>query len=180
MKKRALVIMALLAAFAATATSFATTSATTTASVSAGSGFSVTEAGTSGKHGQAPSWTVIEGTADSIDTSERGDLYVVDLSAFPGDVVATLYLTNPADLAAAYSYLNMAITAYEKPDTTWSTEPVLGKDDGTFTTYLTLSNGFIALPLVGGKAYSIGIDAGSYYVNDAANTLTPSFFIDVR
>lgn len=199
MTKNALAVFAFLTVAALTSISFAQSSGTTSISVgtlgtSTGGFASVTSAGTSGQWGQAPAWSPTVGAAGQIPDSsvgnEAGDLYIIDTGSYPGDILVTLYVNNPAELAQAYTYLNLAIVVYEWDSTLnsgvggWKPTPVAGKVGSDYDTYATLTNGYVSMALArsanGGK-YSMGIDSASFYaISNSASSLSPKFFVDVR
>ncbi len=192
-KRKTVAILAVLAVGSLTGISFAQTNATSsvtvgTSGVSDGSFAQVTAAGTDGYHGAAPSWTPIVGAPGQIPDADQGnqagDLYLVETGDYTGDLLVTVFLNNPAELTDTYSYLNLAITAYEEDtDGTWITTPVAGVDaSGDHTTYLSLTGGYVTLPLSQSAAgnFSISLDAGSFYATSNDGTLDPQFFIDVK
>lgn len=186
MRKRLLAVIALFVAATVTGVTFGVTVATTTATATpvGNSGIAtVTEADTDGKHTVRPSWNVTTDAVGRVDTA--GDLFVIGGTGFTGDLSATLYLNNAAQLTKAYSYLNLAIVVYKFTDSAWVA--AAGMTGANYTTYLTLTNGYVSFALPGLAAtttkYSIGIDAGSFYCVNAIpgspGTLTPAFYLDV-
>jgi hypothetical protein len=186
MRKRLLAVIALFVAAAVTGVTFGVTVATTTATANAvgNSGIAtVTGANADGRHAVVPSWNVTTGTVGGVDLP--GDLFVIGGTGFTGDLSATLYLNNAAQLTKAYSYLNLGIVVYKgvtvAQNTTWE------QAEGGGIMYLTLTNGYVSFALHGLGAttnkYSIGIDAGSFYCVNAAptspGTPTPAFYLDV-
>ena len=168
MKRKLYLGIALLVALAVTAASFAYTqsSGTVTASVSSSSAFIDVEGWTGGK----PSWTPVSETAGSI---IAGGLYTITVpSTYSGGLLGMLYVTNPADLVQAYSYLNLGVEVYKEG----TSEDV--------DRYLTLRNGYVPFTLTvsAGEVYTIGIEAGSWYCFDTSDSdnLSPSFYLDMR
>ncbi|HEX76956.1 MAG TPA: hypothetical protein G4O03_00880 [Dehalococcoidia bacterium] len=231
MKKRLFTVVALLAAAAVSGISFAATTGTTATSITtvgpAGVFCEVKDGATSGlgpyatadEYQTTPIWhpstnatgeIPYDGNSDGdyLDDQDNspGDLYVVDLTTYTGDVLVTLYLNNPVDLTAAYSYLNMAICVYKAtawndadlnntvdPDElTWETigSPSYGVSNGAYDTYLTLTNGYVSFVVTSPtelgtgdyrhRFFAVTLDAGIFYCIDATATLSPAFYIDVR
>lgn len=175
-KKRLIFILAIIAIMASTAISFAanstTTSVTVTGSTNKMDATAVTVAA------DRPSWSPTVNRAGEI---TQGELFEIDATGNAStEIIASLYLTNPDDLAKAYSYLNMTIAVYYE-DTTGST-PVWTELTTSGTSLLSLSNGYVTLKLTGQQKYRIGVKEGSYYAlnTSVAANLAPQFTIDLR
>lgn len=188
--KIAIAVLSIATTALLTQISFAATSGVTSVSVTGSSSTfaAVTAATTDGAHGAAPSWSVTPGAAGTV---TAGDLYVVDTAAYDGDILVTVYVTNVADLAQRYTFLNLGVTAYEWDSTLasgsgdWEAAPVAGKSGSSLTSYATLAGGYVSFILAetanGGK-YSISVDGGSFFANGqtSGGSLSPQFFLDVR
>lgn len=186
MKRKLYLMVALLVALAVTGASFAYTAtsvsvSTTITETTFASVTTTVPTNWTAKHGAAPSWTPIVGTAGSIG---NGDLYYIDTRGYTGSILVMLYLANPAELARTYSYLNMGVNVWKTDGKTWEEETeVTGKAPDNLNYFLTLSNGYVSFILPAGK-YAITIDVGSWYcidtTEDDGKSLNPRFFIDVR
>ena len=188
--KMTVALLSVVAVGALTQVSFAATSGVTAVTIAGGSSTfaAVTAATTDGAHGATPSWDVTPGAAGSI---TAGDLYAIDTGAYTGDILVTIYVTNVADLAQRYTYLNLGVTAYEWDSTLasgagdWETTPIAGKTGSSLTSYLTLTGGYVSFVLPqdaeGGK-FSLSVDGGSFYANSqtSGGSISPEFFVDVR
>lgn len=132
-----------------------------------------------------PSWSPVAGAAGSVATA--GDLAVVDgRSASAGgaaNVVLTIYLTNLANLQAAYSSFAFPVRVYESTNPTatgnWS---VVSSTAGV---YLTNTTGFlsVSLPTAANKYYLVAMDTGgSFYTvsTTVAANLNPSFYFTTQ
>lgn len=204
MKKKLYLVLALLVVLAATGGTFAftATSATTGPGISAvgvsGDFATVSTNVANGRYRSNPAWNPAAGAAGQIPDADAsntaGDIYIIDTGTYTGDILVTIYLNNPSDLASSYSYLNLAINAYGKEGTTtptWKTTGVLVDASNGYSKYLTLTNGYVSFTLTHADSvdeagdgathhyYAITIDAGSFYCFKLGN-LAPSFYIDVR
>lgn len=176
-KKRLIFILAIIAIMASTAISFAanstTTSVTVTGSTNKMDATAVTVAA------DRPSWSPTVNRAGEI---TQGELFQIDATGNAStEIIASLYVTNPDDLAKAYSYLNMTIAVYYE-DTTDPLAPVWKELTTSDTALLSLSNGYVTLKLTGREKYRIGVKEGSYYAlnTSVAANLAPQFTIDLR
>ncbi len=201
MKKKGLIfLMALLILLSATAITFARNTATTTVSISAaGAGSSgnvaVNVSGIAGVANTiklqystgavapfthvAPSWDPVISQPGSI---TAGDIYYFDSNGYVGDILVTVYVTNPAALSKNYSYLNLVINVRSGGSGAW-VQSTLADGSSIGTVYLTLQNGFVSFMLNGNTAYDISIDGGNYYCIDtdaAGGSLSPSFYLEVQ
>ncbi|MDP3063146.1 MAG: hypothetical protein Q8O40_08055, partial [Chloroflexota bacterium] len=131
-----------------------------------------------------PGWTPV---LNSTHTITGGDLYLVDLEGYTLNVLVTLYITNPDELAIDYSYLNQLINVYVLCDETTgpcatkppfnisTTKGVWGQATDAAGTainavadYMTLSSGYITFILKGDYEYAISVDGGVGYTIGAA------------
>jgi hypothetical protein len=109
----------------------------------------------------------------------HGDLYnITPDTNYMGDLTVKIYITNTADLAKAYDYLNMKIYVAH------STEAGNTPDFKV----LSLENGVVEFSIIGGSAaqYTVSVTGGSYgLVSDnpaewlAGYTLTPEFYCEI-
>lgn len=131
---------------------------------------------TAGNRTTAPSWSPSTGTVGTVTTA--GDIYYVEIANTGSGTqkgLVTLFLDNPAALAAAYSYLNLKIEIYKQTGSvaapTWTTLSA--------SEYLTLTSSSASFLLDEGQ-YTVTVDdSGSYYCTDATGTLAPSFYLKV-
>lgn len=199
MKKKLYLLIALLAVLAVAGSSFAYTATSGTGSVTIaaigvdGSFASVTTttpiATTYGSGAIAPTWSPTVNSAGSV---AAGDIYYIDLGTYTGDILVTLYLNNPTQLAKAYSYINLPIVVYKADYVdsayTWNTTAVAGKSGSDFTSYLGISTGYVSFILTnpGTSAgshnyFAIAVGGGSYYcTSTTGGSLSPQFFLDVK
>ncbi|MBI4340592.1 MAG: hypothetical protein HY680_11680 [Chloroflexi bacterium] len=147
------------------------------------------------KNGSAPTWTPVLNSPSPI---TAGDIFLVDVADYTGNVLITLYLTNPDQLAIDYSYLNQSVNVYAlcrasggcakgsapfagsgtADQGTWvQATNAAGTDAGTTgiaatAQYLTLTSGYVNLILKGGYEYAVTVDSGSGYTIASATTCT--------
>jgi hypothetical protein len=199
MKKGLIFLIALLVLLSATAITFARNTATTAVSITAAgaggtgeaakdvSGIATVDTGIklhystgSGPYVHvAPSWDPVVEQPGSI---EAGDLYYFNSTGYTGDVLVTLYVTNPDELAQYYSYLNMQVNIRSGSSGVW-TQSTLADGTAIGTVYLTLVNGKLSFILNGGTNYDISIDGGTYYPIDtsgAGGDLSPAFYLEIQ
>jgi hypothetical protein len=199
MKKGMIFIIALLVLLSATAVTFARNTATTAVSITqAGSGGGGEAAqnvsgiatvpdtiklkystGTDNYTHVAPSWDPVNEQAGSI---KPGDIYYFDTTGYTGDILVTVYVTNPYELAKDYSYLDMQVNIRSGSSGAWLQSKLA---DGTAigTVYLTLVNGKLTFLLNGGTHYDISIDSGTYYpidTNATGGSLSPAFYLEIQ
>lgn len=132
-----------------------------------GGGIATVAAATSGQ----PSWTPAASSAGAI---TAGTLYNIDTTstgtAYSGDLLITLYLTNPDQLVGAYTYLTSLINVKAAYNT--ATDEAVGTGNGT-TTVFTLDNapvcGGSETVKVDGTAQTRGTD---YTINYKTGTIT--------
>ncbi|HSW58947.1 MAG TPA: hypothetical protein VLH15_11115 [Dehalococcoidales bacterium] len=200
MKKGFLFFIALMVLLSATAITFARNTATTTVSISAAgasaSGNVATNvSGISGvanniklqySTGAAAPFTHVAPTWNPVITQPgsitAGDLYYFNSTGYAGDMLVTVYITNPSELSQNYSYLNLEINIRSGGSGAW-VQSTLADGSPIGTVYLTLVNGFTSFILSGNTAYNISIDGGNYYCIDtdaAGGSLSPSFYLEVQ
>ena len=191
MSKKLLLVGAILVVGIAAVASFAVTqtSASVTLGIIGGGASSFMNVTTEGTqvHTTTASWSPIEDTAGGI--VDKGDLYYLEPYTSTGtvDAIAFVYLTNVGDLAGCYSYLNMGVNLWKSTDGTTYTEVISPSVTANpADQWLTLTNGYISLPLdeSGVYTYAITLDEVSWYCTDGTcngggGSLSPAFFVDI-
>jgi hypothetical protein len=199
MKKGMIFIIALLVLLSATAITFARNTATTAVSITqagAGGGGEAAQnvsgiaavpdtiklkysTGTDTFTHVAPTWDPVNEQAGSI---RAGDIYYFDTTGYTGDILVTVYITNPYELAKVYSYLDMKLNIRSGDSGAWVQSKLAdGTDIGVV--YLTLINGKLTFILNGGTHYDISIDGGTYYpinTDAAGGNLSPAFYLEIQ
>ncbi len=177
MKRKLLLLAVILAVLAIAGGTFAYTATSASLSTSVTSSAFVAVQSwngtmTWGKYDALPTWTPLVGSAGAVDA---GDLYYIENpgSGYTGNLLVTLYLTNPGDLADSYSYMNFEVQAYDYNGTTWTSKDI--------DAFLTMSNGYVSfvLPPATGTGWVITIDGGSWYCIGTSH-LDPTFFLEVK
>jgi len=116
-----------------------------------------------------PTWTVF---GKAIGGVTPGDLFYIDATDNPADIVVTLYLTNTQELISYYRYLILKVGVY-------------AEDNGEVIpdTFITMRNGQVSFTLQGYANYKVTIDSGSFYcfsVNGNGGSFSPQFFLEVE
>jgi hypothetical protein len=200
MKKGLIFLIALLVLLSVTAITFARNTATTSVSITAagvgGDGEAATDASgiatvddgielqysTGGAHPYAhvaPTW---EPVIEQPGPITAGDLYYFNTTGYTGDILVTLYVTNPYELSKNYSYLNMQVNVRSGTSGAW-VQSTLANGDAIGTVYLTLVNGKLTFILSGNTYYDISIDSGTYYpvdVDATGGALSPEFYLEIQ
>ena len=202
MKKGMIILIALLVLLSATAITFARNTAATSVTITAGGITGYASDDVSGIAGVAtsiklknstgsgpyvhvaPTWTPVIEQAGAI---TGGDVYYLNTTDYTGDILVTLYLTNPNELQKNYSNLMMKVNVWKRvladPDDPWVQATMANGDAIVDTMYLTINNGNVSFILTGDLEYCISVDGGSYYcidTNAAGGELSPAFFLEVQ
>ena len=111
-----------------------------------------------------------------------GDLFYVDATDSPADIMVTLFLTNADGLARCYRYFILEVGAYSEGDAgEWVA--VSGQDGQPLPeTFLNLRNGSVSFSLYGYASYKIAVDGGSFYCTTTSvdgGSLSPKFYLTV-
>jgi hypothetical protein len=142
------------------------------------------------KNASLPTWTPV---VNSNHTITGGDVYLVDIEDYTGNVLVTLFVTNPDELAIDYTYLNQVINVYALCDITTDTQcaaaapyaaltdngvwgqstDAAGNNVSTEVDYLSLSSGYVTFILKGGYEYAFTVDGGVGYTIAGTTTCTP-------
>ena len=126
----------------------------------------------------APSWNAFGGAIGGVTTP--GDLFYIDATNSPADIVVTLYLTNTQELARCYRYLILKVGIYvQSGEGQW--EKALG-DRGPIgpEIYITLLNGQVNCTLPGCAKYKVTIDNGCFYclgTSADGGSISPQFYL---
>jgi len=127
----------------------------------------------------APTWTAF---GKAIGGATPGDLFYIDVTDNPADVVATLYLTNAQELIGCYRNLILKVGIYtEIAGGDWE-KASTGNGEPTSEIFITMRNGQVSFTLSGLAKYKITIDSGSFYcttTNTDKGSLSPQFYLEV-
>ena len=127
-----------------------------------------------------PSWTAFGGAIGGVTTP--GDLFYVDASGYPGDIVITLHITNTSELIHYYRYLILKVGVYAQAGIDQWQEASGAGGELVPGAYITLRNGQVSVNLPGYMKYKVAIDSGSFYcftVNADGGSLSPRFYMTV-
>lgn len=117
----------------------------------------------------------------AIGSIESGELFYIDATDNPADMVATLYLTNPQELVEHYSYFILQVGIYVQTGSGWE-RATAGDGSPVKDTVLTMKNGRVSFVLPAYGDYMVGIDGGAFYCTRATgneDSLSPRFFLEV-
>lgn len=156
------------------------------------------------RYAAQPSWSPVLNSAHAI---TGGDVYNVDTRAYTGNVLISLFLTNPDQLGVDYSYQNMKtnlwVLCHASGGCAKGTAPFAGSGtatQGSFVqatnaagtsfadtpVYLSLVSGYLTFIVKGGYEYAVTIDGGSGYTINTDNAcstgngcLSPTFFLEL-
>lgn len=128
----------------------------------------------------SPTWTAF---GKAIGGVTPGDLFYIDVTDNPADVVATLYLTNAQELIGCYRYLILRVGIYVEDHAGEWEKVFLGNGEPVPDTFITMRNGQVSFTLFGLAKYKITIDGGSFYcttTNTDKGGLSPQFYLEVN
>ncbi|HEY82457.1 MAG TPA: hypothetical protein G4O01_04105 [Dehalococcoidia bacterium] len=130
---------------------------------------------------EAPSYTVFGRALGGV--SNPQDLFYIDATDNPADMVATLYLINTQKLINYYSYLILHVGVYVERQGEW--EKATGSDGKPLSDIIiSLRNGQASFTLPGLAKYKVTIDSGGFYSPSVRNadpeSLSPQFYLEVR
>ncbi len=111
-----------------------------------------------------------------------GDLFYIDATDNPADIVVTLYITNAQELISYYRYLILEAGIHTKSDTGEWEKASTGNGEPISETFITLRNGHVRFTLPGLATYKVTIDGGSFYCttsNSDSGSLSPQFYLEV-
>jgi len=119
-----------------------------------------------------PNWSAF---GKAIGGVTPGDLFYIDATDNPADIVVTLYITNAPELIACYRNLILEVGVYAESDTgEW--------EKASTETFITMRNGQVRFTLPGLAEYKVTIDGGSFYcttANSDSGSLSPQFYLEV-
>lgn len=125
----------------------------------------------------APSWSAF---GKAIGGVTPGDLYYIDATENPCDIVVTLYLTNTQELIGCYRYLILKVGSYVESDTGKWEKASMGNGEPIPDTFITMHNSQASFTLPGYAKYKITIDGGSFYCTTTdSGSLSPQFYLEV-
>lgn len=126
-----------------------------------------------------PTWTAF---GKAIGGVTSGDLFYIDATDNPADIMATLYITNAQELIGCYRNLILKTGIYtESIGGEWE-KAFLGNGEPVPDTFITMRNGQVSFTLSGLAKYKITIDSGSFYcttTNTDKGSLSPQFYLEV-
>ena len=112
------------------------------------------------------------------------DLFYVDATGSPRDLVVSLYITNAPELTRYLKYLILKVSVCSKSeDSRWQPTSSISRSAPESSGYLTLRNGLVRFNLCGNARYKISIDSGSYYclpASTGSSNEPPIFYLAVE
>ena len=126
----------------------------------------------------APSLSVFGKAIGGVDTP--GDLFYIDTTGSPIDMLVTLHLTNAEELVHYYRYFMLNIGIYTQTDTNQWEKATASDGEPIPDTYLTMQNGRVSFMLPGYAKYKVTIDNGSFscFRSDAdGGSISPRFYL---
>ena len=125
----------------------------------------------------APGWSVFGKAIGGVSTP--GDLFYIDTTNSPADILFTLHLTNADELVRCYRYLILNVGVYiQTGEDQW--EKTAMDNAMTPDIYITMQNGRVSFTLPGYAKYKITIDSGSFYsfsLGDDEGASSPKFYL---
>ena len=129
----------------------------------------------------APGWSVFGKAIGGVSTP--GDLFYVDTTSSPADILVTLHLTNAEELIRHYRYMILNVGVYVQTGEDQWEKASTGNAELATDIYITMQNGMVSFSLPGYSRYKITIDGGSFYsynlVDDGSST-SPNFYLTVE
>lgn len=126
----------------------------------------------------APSMSVF---GSAIGGVNPGDLFYIDATDNPADIVVTLYITNAQELISSYRFLILNVGVYVESNGEW--EKATGNNGKLVSdTILSMRNGQVSFTLPGLAKYKVTIDSGSFYSFPASadrDSFSPQFHLEV-
>ena len=103
-----------------------------------------------------------------------GDLFYIDTTGRSKDIVASLHLTNAAELARCFTYMILKVGVYaERQTRQWQR---LSLPD----IFMTPQSARTSFTLGGYANYKISIDSGSYYCVNSKSCVSPQLYLTVE
>ena len=125
-----------------------------------------------------PGWSVFGKAIGGVSTP--GDLFYVDTTSSPADILVTLYLTNAEELIRHYRYMILNVGVYVQTGEDQWEKAARGNAELASDIYITMQNGKVSFPLPGYSRHKITIDSGSFYsynLVDDGNSASPKFYL---
>ena len=126
-----------------------------------------------------PTWTAF---GKAIGGVTPGDLFYIDATDNPADIVVTLYITNTQELSHSYRYLILKVGIHAESNTSEWNKASMGNGESIPETFITMRNGQVSFTLAGLAKYKVTIDSGSFYcttTNTDGGSLSPQFYMEV-
>ena len=139
--------------------------------VDTGNGIQIETAGAEA----APRWTVYGRAIGGI---HPGDLFYVNATEGPADILVSLLITNTDELIHQYRYLNLKVGIYlQTADGQW--QPATWWDGNPLPdTYITLRGAAVSFTLPGHASYKVTIDGGAFYFYGTGDgSAAPTFYL---
>jgi len=127
-----------------------------------------------------PTWNVFQNAIGGVNAP--GDLFYIDVTDDPSDLLVTLYLTNTHELINSYRYMILKAGVYIQSSTDVWQEASGINGELIHDTYITLSSGQVSFTLPGYAKYKVTIDNGCFYCfggSSDENNFSPKFYLDV-
>ena len=126
----------------------------------------------------APNWSVFGKAIGGVTTP--GDLFYVDTTNNPADVLVTLHITNTEELIQCYRYLILNVGVYVQTGADQWEKVLMGNGEELPDTYITMRNGQVSFNLPGYAKYKITIDRGCFYcfkTGTDGGSISPKFYL---
>lgn len=111
-----------------------------------------------------------------------GDLFYIDATSRPADIITTLYIINAQDLTGHYIFMNLKVGVYVESNGKWE-KASSSNGEVIPETILSMRNGQLSFLLPGYAQYKITIDGGCFYCHNAdpnRDGLSPQFYLEVN
>ena len=127
-----------------------------------------------------PTWTTF---GKAIGSVILGDLFYIDTTDNPADIMATLHITNAQELIGYYRNLILKVGIYTKSAGGEWEKVSMSNGETVSNIFITMHNGRVSFTLPGLTKYKIAIDSGSFYcttANTDKGSLSPQFYLEVN
>ena len=128
----------------------------------------------------APNWQVF---GRAIGGVIPGDLFYINATENPADIVVNLYLTNTDELIRCYGYLILEVGIYVEGDGGERERAAQPSGEPVPDTFITLQNGRVSFTLAGYARYKVTIDSGCFKCHRTAaegGSIAPQFFLEME
>ena len=129
----------------------------------------------------APSWEVFDRAIGGVTTP--GDLFYVDNTDNPVDILAALHITNTDELIHCYSYLILNVGVYVQTGADQWERAAMGNGELVPDTYITMQSGRVSFYLPAYARYKVTIDRGCFYSTRTeveGGSIRPKFYLTVE